>query len=381
VTLDLGGLTAGPSQVWGGVRLVPLVRAEPVGGLRLHRRALSALGADLGGGRTYWSYVPHAFVADWSGEGEGAAYGTSLTEGDAAPVSARIGLHRRMVRKEEARAARFLPLHLAMEGFLSLHFGGPAIAWEEWSRDTLRKGLSPRTESTWSGHAVRGLEEALKLFEIHPGQCGVMLYVADALAAGFVVPHPDDYRALHGTLLLDFYGELIHHYGLLSAPVPQFLARLEDVEERISSLADLREAARAQERAWREFHDGVMARELLGVVNRVRQVRRLGPFTMSRFLPVFRPREENHIGELITAEDGTVAYLKTFRLGDKQVRRGHLLDCLDAAGWHLDTAARALGVTRDGLIARLHSAGFGSLLRRDVLDQHRSRMRAAGGPA
>ncbi|MFF8376398.1 hypothetical protein ACF07V_09750 [Streptomyces sp. NPDC015661] len=35
-----------------------------------------------------------------------------------------------------------------------------------------------------------GLGEALRVFELHPGQCGLLLYVTDALAAAFVVPHP-----------------------------------------------------------------------------------------------------------------------------------------------------------------------------------------------
>lgn len=89
----------------------------------------------------------------------------------------------------------------------------------------LRHGLSPRVEEAYTGAAVRGLEDALRIFEIHAGQCGVLVYVADALAVAFVVPHPADYRALHGTFVHDLYGELIYHYALLSMPVPDFRAR------------------------------------------------------------------------------------------------------------------------------------------------------------
>jgi hypothetical protein len=49
----------------------------------------------------------------------------------------------------------------------------------------------------------------LRVFEIHEGQCGVLVFVADHLASAFVVPHPEDYRLLHRTLIEDFYGELI----------------------------------------------------------------------------------------------------------------------------------------------------------------------------
>src|SRR5690606_35292178 len=161
---------------------------------------------------------------------------------------------RRMARKAGRNRLRFLPLQMALEGYLALHFGGPEIAWEEWARravakgpsprceeaylgqegrgleEALRvfeirpgqlarravaKGLSPRCEEVYLGLEVRGLEEALRVFEIHPGQCGVMVYVADALASAFVTPHPDDYRALHPTLIEDLFGELVYVYGLL----------------------------------------------------------------------------------------------------------------------------------------------------------------------
>ncbi len=62
-----------------------------------------------------------------------------------------------MARREKARTVRFLPLYLAMERFLALHFAGPAIAWEEWSRAALRGGLSPRGETAWGGGTVTGL--------------------------------------------------------------------------------------------------------------------------------------------------------------------------------------------------------------------------------
>ena len=41
-----------------------------------------------------------------------------------------------------------------------------------------------------------------------------------------------------------------------------------------------------------------------------------------------RLHEENHIGELIRRDDGSIEYLKTFRLSDVQARRAHLLQQL-----------------------------------------------------
>jgi hypothetical protein len=375
---DLTGLRTRPAQVWGAVRLVPLVRDEPVEDLRLGARVYgdSAGLVDLGRRAAYLSYVPHGFVATWTGDGSpAAAYGTRLSaDHDCAPAEVMpLRFHRRTARREAKERLRFLPLHLALEGYLALHFGGPSIAWEEWSQRAVRQGLSPRVEQAYTGAEVTGLGDALRVFEIHPGQCGLLLYVADALAAAFVVPHPDDYRALHPTLVKDLYGELIHHYATLMPPVPDFRARIADA--RIRCLADLRAAAAEQEDAWAEFHDGTMAAGLLEEAYTWETVHRLGRFSLSRFLPRFRPRQENHIGEAITDAEGRIVYLKTFRLSESQVRRGHLLDRLAAHDWHLAGTATSLGVTEAALGLRLQSSGFGHLLRQDVLDRYRRQRR------
>ncbi|MEU3218054.1 hypothetical protein [Streptomyces sp. NPDC006971] len=373
--LEPTGLVTRPAQVWGGIRLVPLVREEPVEGLRLHREvyAGSATGVvDVGPRTHYISYIPHGFVADWSGEGaQTAAYGTQLGPGagevprDRPPRTVRLqrGRHHRMAKRQPGDRLRFLPLHLALEGYLALHFGGPSVAWEEWSRRVLRDGLSPRAESAYMGWSVHGLGDALRTFEIHPGQCGVMVYAADALAAAFVVPHPDDYRLLHGSLLQDMYGELVHHYALYGGPVAEFAARIDDGPH-LRTLAGLRAAARDQERAWAEAHDTVFARELLDTSYAFDRVYRMGSFTLWRFLPPFRlDGDGRHIGETITDHKGRVAYLKTFRLSDAQIRRGHLLHRLAAADWRLAGAAAALGTSEQELLRRIRSAGFESLLR------------------
>jgi hypothetical protein len=379
--LDLTGLQTGPAQLWGAVRLVPLLRDEPVTDLRLHRRAYGDGPGivRLDPHTAYHSYLPHGFVADWSGDGSPvAAYGTQLSGGgpDAADVVP-LRVHHRLAKRESRTRLRFLPLHLALEGYLSLHFGGPSVVWEEWSQQAVRRGLAPRAEEAYSGAQVSGLADALRLFEIHPGQCGVLLYTADALAAAFAVPHPDDYRALHATLVQDLYGELVHHYATLMLPLPDFRARIPGAG--IRSLADLRAAALRQEEEWAGFHDSTMAAGLLGERLRSTRIRRMGRFTLGRFLPSFRLKEENHIGETITDESGRIAYLKTFRLSEAQTRRGHLLDRLAAHDWHLGATAAALGTDEARLGLRLESAGFGYLLRQDVLDGYRRRAGAGRG--
>lgn len=116
-----------------------------------------------------------------------------------------------------------------------------------------------------------------------------------------------------------------------------------------------------------------MAAGLLDAEYRAQRVYRAGPFTLQRFRPAFLPRRENHIGEAITTRDGRVAYLKTFRLSEAQVRRGHLLSRLAANDWHFGATATELGLTEAELAQRLRSAGFGHLLRQDIADAFRAR--------
>ena len=199
----------------------------------------------------------------------------------------------------------------------------------------------------------------------------MVVYAADALAAAFVVPHPDDYRALHPTLLRDFYGELLHQYTTLTAG-----SRTSGPGSRQRGWLTGRAAAEAarHQREWAEFHDHTMAGGLLDESYALQRVPQMGRFTLSRFLPPFDRDTEQHIGETITHEDGRLAYLKTFRLSAAQTRRGHLLTLLAAHDWDLDATAAALGGSRDAA-PRVEQAGFGQLLRPDILDDYRAAAR------
>jgi hypothetical protein len=86
-------------------------------------------------------------------------------------------------------------------------------------------------------------------------------------------------------------------------------------------------------------------------------------------------QRENHIGETITDEEGRLAYLKTFRLSEAQCRRGHLLSKPAENGWNMRGTAAALHTDVAALGLRLERAGFGHLLRQDVMDACRKAAR------
>lgn len=264
-----------------------------------------------------------------------------------------------MVRRESKNQLRFLPLHVAMEGFLSLHFGGPDLAWSEYSRRTLRAGLSPRFEQVVPGRWLLGLDDALRLFEFHQRQCGVLVFIADALASAFILPTPADYQALHSTLLKDFYGDLMWHYAIHAnanvvdvAPID--LQSIHNMEDLVRSVQDLR--GRWSELATR------MTQGLFEQTYRRERIYRFKPFTLERFVSNLDPNTENHFGEAIYSDDGDLQYLKTYRLSAAQTRRAYLLSRLAAHRWNLQELAVAERCQYHEICLRLENAGFGYLL-------------------
>ncbi|HYO56801.1 ARPP-2 domain-containing protein [Archangium sp.] len=369
------GLRLAPSQVWGSIRLVPVLRDEVRGDLRFARRTydddltvVSLKGGLMEPGLKYVSYVPHGLVMGWDDRSRSAdaVFGTRLhkPEGKAlkvGPFTVRV-MHR-MVHREDKNRLRLLPLHLAMEGFLALHFGGPEVAWAEYSQEALSRGLDPRREWSVRGWASTAFDEALRIFEIHEQQVGVLIFHADLLLSAFIVSHPEDYRALHRALLEDFYGDLLLQYGFLG-DVPPLGLSID--ERRVSSLGDLRAAVETMREDWAGFQ-GFMAGGVFGAELSASTVYEAGPFHLQRFVTSLVPSEENHLGEVIVREDGTLEYLKTYRLSAAQTRRAYLLKQLALAEWDLERAAGNLKTTRNDLVVRLSNAGFGYLLKESVL--------------
>ena len=372
--LTLDGLTIAPAQVFGGIRLVPLIAEAHREDLRLSRRVYGdgagqvALPDDL----TYSAYIPHGLVATW-GDDIGGVFGTrAMSPADrrcSEPPRWRSGHEatplRRMARREKGNRLRFLPLHVALEGFLSLHFGGPDIAWSEYARGTLRDGLGHRTERSFGGRAIVGLEDALRVFERHDGQVGLLLFVADSLASAFVTPHPDDYAALRRTLVTDFYGELVYRYGLIATDNDLTVPPID--QGSVNSLDDLRAEVARVRADWAALHTRWTA-SLFDVPVRANGVYDFSPFSLQRFATGFDPKEVNHIGELIVDDRGRLQYLKTYRLSAAQCRRAYLLSRLAEADWNLADCAALLDCRHEELVSRLQNAGFGYLLHQHVLD-------------
>lgn len=367
----LTDLTLAPSQACGAFRLVPLLRKAHRTDLRLGIARGAGFAVKLSNA-VYTSYIPHAFILSW--DDASAPVATVGTQLKSVRTKSEVpgGVFHRMAKRLDGRQLRFLPLHLAMEGLLALHFGGPTVQWGYFSRQAISKGMSPRVESGVAGWALEGFDEALRVFEIHEGQVGVLVFVADALAAAFVTPHPDDYRALHDTLLQDFFGDLIWQYAVMYPSLPPCDFPADPASVR--SLADLRAAVGVMREEWAAFGRAATI-GLLDVPVTAEKVYEAGPFRLERFIGSLDPSRENHIGERIVAPDGSLQYLKTFRLSASQTRRAYLLKQLADHDWSVESIAKKLNVTASDIFLQYERSGYGWLFHQHVLDAARAHVR------
>jgi len=361
--LSLKGLTLLPSQALGAFRVVPVAREVSREDLRLasvesKRRAIVKLNKR----DAYVGYIPHGLVLTWGERaGDKTLLGGVLSEAkkELSPKNQPFSLVDKLIKREDKHALRFLPLHVALEGFLALGFGGPEIAWKEYSKATLKYGLSPRFESVVSAAAMASYRETLSMFEIAEGQVGSLIFCQDALVSAFVLSHPEDYQALHMSLLSDFICEQLYHYALLPTQAQANEVQLKG--EGVTSLAELERALDEGCRAL-EANSSFMSDRVFQTELEYQQLYRVHDFTFYRFLSDMQANRDNHIGETIIDDSGCVQYLKTYRLSTAQAKRGYLLKHLKEHDWHLDRTAQALNTDRSTLIARLKSAGFDHLL-------------------
>lgn len=375
--INLDQFELAPSQMWGNVRLVPVIKKVPSEDLRLGIKnyeddatfvALDGRKGTKLPDNVYYSYIPHGMVARWSSDNNPVVpYGCEVEKlsKNNRKQGLRVRVEHRMAKREKSDQLRFLPLHLAMEGFLSLCFGGPNVAWSEYSKSLLRQGLGVRYESSYRGRWISDLEDALRVFEIHENQVGVVIFVADAPASIFIVPHPADYRLMHASLIEDFYGELVFYNGLSRYDVPALDLGLEKVE--VNSVDDLNKLVDAA-RSHYELQQADLLREMLSPKVESRLVNKLGPFTLQRFATDLNNNKENFIGEALVRSDGRIEYMKTFQLSRSQAKRGYLLKTLARCDWSLKETAEILACSKNELILRLENAGFGYFIKPHILE-------------
>jgi hypothetical protein len=381
-TITLHNLEIAPSQILGSIRLVPLLRKDFREDLRLAKRSYNSRAVVTVGKSTFYhSYVPHGLVLNWSDNGEPiASLGGQLS--DESDQFAGVKVMRRMAQREnrgQDNSLRFLPLEMAMEGFMGMFFKGPTIAWQEYSRRSRSTGLSPRTEYSISGKSISDLSEALRVFEIHENQVGVLLFVGEMLATAFIVPHPQDYRDLHETLLTDAYGETFYYYGLygqaqelecsIASLAPEVIK-----DKNIHDLTDLRSALTKMRQEWSDVQS-MMSEDLLQRPIQSQQIYRAGAFSLQRFITDLDKTRTNYIGESIVDNSGDLQYLKIYGLSAVQTRRAYLLQELDRHDWQLEKAAIALNETLSSLVKRIEKADLGYLINNQVREQAEKALR------
>jgi len=385
-TLSLKGLEIAPSQVWGAVRIVPLLRRQPRSDLRLFKRRYKSDVTVVNTNKKaqYVSYVPHGLVMDWTEDKSDASRGAEATIGEQLLTEgrqfgrgpARGQVLERMVKRESKQSLRLLPMHMAMEGFLAMYFRGPSTAWAGYyNRETRSRGLSPRVETSISGQGIVHLDRALRLFEIHEDQVGVLLFISERLASAFVVPTPEDYRLLHSSLLADFYGETFYYYGLYGATAE---LRTTIDAAAVDSLADLERELGQMRSHWADFQ-GFMADDLLERKIESQRIYTAGPFSLQRFITDLSKAQDNYIGETIADDRSQLQYLKIYSLSAAQTKRAFLLKHLAAHDWHLERAAKAQGDSLEALVTRLENVGFGYLLNNQLREQTAKAMKAQQG--
>jgi hypothetical protein len=110
--IALKGLEIAPSQVWGAIRIVPLIRQNVRYDLRLSSRnydanvaVVSLEGEMMAPGVKYISYVPHGLILSWSDDGYPAVAlgGQLMSEGKRLACGAvSVQVMHRMAKREAA---------------------------------------------------------------------------------------------------------------------------------------------------------------------------------------------------------------------------------------------------------------------------------------
>lgn len=260
-------------------------------------------------------------------------------------------------RRDGGDGVRLLPLHLTLEGLLYATLGLPPETWSRYAESS--RALAERNPRAPRGAA---LDAALRTFEPHPEQCGILLYAADTLVFALVAPCPDDYERVHQSVVADLLAGTFEFYARQhpeSVNGPRFRAELPGAAVR--TLDDLRRAIALSRRgsfaAERALADGLVNTEPV-----VRSSETAGDWAVRRFTSALVPKSQNFIGEAIVGPRGAPAWLTLHRLSDGYTRRAWALASLATAEWNLARLAREWRGTPAEAETQLREAGFRHVL-------------------
>lgn len=366
--LQQSGLKTAPSQIWKSVRLVPVIAESIVDDLHLApHKALAWTWAGYDKNKSYSAFVPYGLVLS---EGKAAAQ-TQL--GAAGQQWQGVGLRYldRMVQRK-SQQLHFLPQHLGVAAFLANNFKAPEIYWRDfYSRKALREGLSPRYLQGLSGEALVGLDEALRVFEIHARQVGMLLFFGDVLAAAVIYPHPSDYRLLHSFLLQEVYAQDLwwasYYYRELPALEPPELAQPPQQLADLSRFLDQQIGFLTDFEAW-------MASPVLDVPLARKVHYQWQQYQLQSWIGPLHYGQPGFAGEMIVSEQ-RLAYLHSFRLEPKQVNEAWVLQQLAQHQWNPEATAKALGFSFNQWVRRMDKVGLGRIVQRPWLDQAYAELR------
>lgn len=354
-TLPLPGIEALPSQPFGPLHLVPLMRTAPPVDLPLIPVARPWITDD--DTHSGVVLVPHGAVTGFDGSAPLVAYSTQIVNAHNAERRVRTArMDYPIGRRDASSRVRMLPMHLSLEGALLSTFDASPETWARRSKVRVYDG-SVRSERS----AASVVESALRTFELHPAQCGALVYAADTLLAAFVAPSPEVYAELHRAIVGDLLGGTMQLY-LSRHDAAERPFKLELGGAAIRTLDDLRLALARTRAPWptavSALREGLSKTPLV-----TRGSTRAQPYTVRRFSTGLTLDGGNALGEVVTRDDGAIAWLSFLRLSDAQTRRAYLLAELAAAGWSPETlAARRKGGAVDDTEKQLLNAGFEHVL-------------------
>lgn len=347
--LPITGLSVAPSQRFGALRLVPLVRDKPVEKLRLDRVPPLEREPAVAGEKPVVVVVPHGVLAHWESGVPCFSIGTRVSVGSDLDRFPPLDLG--WSPREDGTRVRFAPLALLQESLIVSSLGAPSARLVPFVK-TLRPELLRATRLDASA------EEALRTFEPYDGQCGVLVYAADTLLAAVVLPHADDYALVHRAIVTDALGPWLKTYGA-SGPVRDFAATLDG--RAVRTLDDLRTALNETRARWASpevLYEG----KLLPAAASATDVKTVAGFATARFTTPLLSGGGTFIGDAVYGRDRALASLVMLRLSAAQSRRMFFMQLVVMSQCNLKVLAGTLRAPIDETARRVKNNGCNYLI-------------------